>query len=394
MKHLIIIGGGFAGFWSAISAIRQARALGKTEELKITLISKDEYHAIRPRFYESNLAGIRVPLRNYLSPLNIDLIVGEVSGIDAENRRVTLKNTTEGIVYDSLILAAGSRLKADEISGYERAFSVDTFEDASKLDRHIRNLAADGFRTQASRNLVVLGGGFTGLEMVTALPHRLRQYAPAGTQFNYFLIERSISLAANYSIEARQYIEVQLAEAGIELLLGDEIARIEAGKATLKSGKAIETDTVIWTAGLEASPLTEGFKCERDGLGRLSVDTFLRLPDYDNVFAAGDVARILVDEKNYAVMSCQHAIPQGKFAGNNAVNQLFGKEMKPYSQPRYATCLDLGAETALFTTGWKREIKLLGAEAKALKNQIVTQWIYPAQDIEETIRMSVPEVLI
>ena len=127
MPHLVIIGGGFAGFWSAMSAVRQARELGKFEELAITLIAKDEYHAIRPRFYEHDLTNTRVPLRNYLSPLKIDLIVGEVCKIDTENRcirvlaaRGSVCTTSADIVYDTLILAAGSRLKTIGIPGIEQ----------------------------------------------------------------------------------------------------------------------------------------------------------------------------------------------------------------------------------------------------------------------------------
>lgn len=393
IQHLVIIGGGFAGFWSAMSAVRQGRELEKIDQFKIMLISKDEYHGIRPRFYEGELAGTRIPIRNYLEPLNIDLVVGEVSRIDAENRRISLTNGSGDIVYDTLIIAAGSRLKAGGIPGFEQAFSVDTFQDATRLDQHLRKLSASGFPTPSSRNLVVVGGGFTGFEVATSLPQRVKAHSPSGAGFNYFLVERSGKLASNYSADGQRYIADQLKSAGVQLLLGEQAERIETGKIVLKSGRVIDTDTVIWTTGLEASPLTANLKGERDELGRLSVDSFLRLPAYSNVFAAGDVAKVLVDDRNYAVMSCQHAMPQGKFAGHNAVNLMFGKDLMFYSQPRYATCLDMGYENALFTTGWERNVKMFGADAKALKNQIVTQWIYPAANVEETVKMSAPEVL-
>lgn len=392
IQHLVIIGGGFAGFWGAMSAVRQARELEKLDELKITLISKDEYHGIRPRFYEGELAGTRIPIRDYLEPLKIDLIVGEVSGIDAENRCIFLANGSGKIFYDVLIIAAGSRLKASDIPGIEQAFSVDTFQDATRLDQHLRKLSASGFSSQASRNLVIVGGGLTGLEVVTSLPQRVKAHTPSGAGFNYFLVERSTELASNYSTDAQHYIADQLKSAGIQLLLGEEAERIETGRIVLKTGKSIDTDTVIWTTGLEASPLTANLKSERDEFGRLGVDNFLRLPAYHNVFAAGDVAKVLVDDHNYAVMSCQHAMPQGKFAGHNAVNFMFDREPLSYLQPRYVTCLDLGPENALLTVGWERDVKMLGPEAKGLKHQIVTQWIYPAQNVEETVKMSAPEI--
>lgn len=391
MRHLVIIGGGFAGFWSAMSAARQVGEMGKRDALKITLISKDQYHSIRPRFYERTVEGMKIPLKKYLDPLKIDLVIGEVSNIDAEERRLSFRDGPSDIFYDDLILAAGSRLKSVGFPGIGRTFNVDTFEEASRLDRHLRNLAAAGFPTEGSINIVVVGGGFTGLEVVTSMPQRLAT-PRAGNGFQFFLVDRSTTLASNYSPEARQYILDQLEKAGIHLLLGEELERIEDGEMILKSGRTIKTETVVRTIGLEASPLTANLKGDRDRLGRLCVDPFLRLSAYDNVFVAGDVARALVDDQNTSVMSCQHAIPQGRVAGHNAVNLMFGGKLIPYSQPRYVTCLDLGGGQALFTTGWERKVQTIGPEAKALKNQIVTEWIYPAEDPEETVRMSAPEM--
>lgn len=393
MQKLVIIGGGFAGFWSAMSAVRQARALGKCDELKISLISKDQYHSIRPRFYEADLASMRLPLIHHLTALNVGLIVGEVSSIDPDRQRIHLTGQAEGLVYDTMILSAGSTLKSLAIPGIEHAFNVDTFHAATALDRHLHRLAITGFSTSASRTVVVIGGGFTGLEVVTALPQRLGAYAPNRLDFRLILLDRCAELASNYSPDARQYIADQLAAANIEVWVKQEAERIETDRLTLKSGHSIATETVIRTTGLEASPLTATLKGERDELGRLLVDRFLRVPGYDNIFAAGDAAKALVDSRHYAVMSCQHAIPQGKFAGHNAINALFGRALKPYSQPRYVTCLDLGTSNALFTVDWTRNLKLSGQPAKALKNEIVTQWIYPPADAEETIKLAVPEIL-
>lgn len=391
MDELLIIGAGFAGFWSTLSAARRARELGKSEDLKITLISRDEYHTIRPRLYEQNLDGIRVPLRDYCESLDVDLIVAEVADIAPENRKISLANRSDNLAYDHLILATGSRLKPASIPGIERTFNVDTFDGASKLDEHLRNLSRAGFDAQASRNVVIVGGGFTGLEVATAMRKRLKDLAQADMDFNVHLVEKATRLASNYSVEGREYILSQLMELGVELHLGEEVAGMSDDGVTLNSGKHIETETVIWSAGLEASPLTTNFRGERDVLGRLYVDEFLGLAEYKNVFIAGDVASALVDDTNLAVMSCQHAIPQGKLAGYNAVSHIYSAAMKPYTQPTYATCLDLGPETALFTTGWDLSVQKTGREAKSLKTEIVTKWIYPPHNVEDAVEMAVPD---
>lgn len=157
MQKLIIVGGGFAGFWSAVSAVRQARALDRTHDLKVTLISREENLAIRPRFYERKLERMHVPLRDYCEQLDIELIIGEVTGINPERRTIDFGAPSEERAFDGLILAAGSRLKTTGMEHTGKVFNVDTFADATELDLHLKSLSSSGFKTEASRNIVVVG---------------------------------------------------------------------------------------------------------------------------------------------------------------------------------------------------------------------------------------------
>ena len=390
MRRLVIIGAGFAGFWSAISAARQARELGQTNALEIVVITKDEFHSIRPRFYENKLDNLRVPLSDYFEPLNIQFIKASVTDINPKQSVVTYNNN-QNLAYDCLIFAAGSQLQKSDIPGYELTFNVDTFFNATKLDTHIKSLAKDKFQTQESKTFVVVGGGFTGLELVTALPEKITSFSNnSNDSFEYILVERSSQIASGYSHQALQYITEQLEVTGIQTLVNEEICSINSDKLTFKSGKSIKTNTVIWATGLKANPLTQNLTDTGDEYGRVAVNQFLQLAGFNNVFVAGDSAKVLVDEQHYAVMSCQHAIPQGKFAGHNAVNVLFGQSLKIYSQSHYVTCLDLGTQSALFTQGWSRNVDKTGLDAKKLKTQIVTQWIYPAADVASTLKMSEP----
>ncbi|MNO95396.1 NADH dehydrogenase-like protein [compost metagenome] len=156
------------------------------------------------------------------------------------------------------------------------------------------------------------------------------------------------------------------------------MASIDADGVTLSDGQRIEASTVVWTAGVQANSLTEQIPAERNAQGRLHVDRNLKVIGQDDVFATGDVAYAAVDDAgNYALMTCQHAIGLGRSAGNNAAASLLGVEPIPYSQPKYVTCLDLGAWGALFTEGWDRQIRFLREEAKKIKTEINTVWIYP-----------------
>ena len=396
MTRLVIVGGGFAGFWSAMSAFRQARVLGKADALNMTMISMDPYFSNRPRFYEDRFEEMRVPLEHYFLPLGIELVVGRVAHIDSDRGSLRIldpKGREEAIPFDGLVLAAGSRLRRPSVPGFEYAFNVDTFDSAVALDRHLRDLSGAHFLSTASRTFVVLGGSFTGLEVVTGLAERLRSCSPPGTPFHLVLTDRSSLVAPEYSIESRNYIAEQLERSGIRFLGAEEPDLIAPDRIAFKSGRSLETRTVVWCGGLEASPLTAEFDGERDGLGRLSVDRFLRVEGQETIFAAGDVARAAVDDRHSSVMSCQHAIPQGKFAGHNVVNALFGEELVPYSQPRYRTCLDLGSRQALLTSGWARVPRLTGQTAKTQKTEILTRWIMPSPEVEEVLKVSKPVVL-
>jgi NADH dehydrogenase len=108
------------------------------------------------------------------------------------------------------------------------------------------------------------------------------------------------------------------------------------------------------------------------------VDSHLKVIGQDDIYATGDVAYAACDDiGNYAMMTCQHAISLGRHAGNNVAAHILGVAPTPYSQPKYVTCLDLGAWGAVYTEGWDRQVKLVKQEGKELKTQINTVWIYP-----------------
>jgi NADH dehydrogenase len=128
----------------------------------------------------------------------------------------------------------------------------------------------------------------------------------------------------------------------------------------------------------------------------LHVDANLKVKGLDGVFATGDCAYAATDDEgNYAMMSCQHAMNLGRSAGHNVAADLIGEESIPYSQPKYVTCLDLGPWGAVYTEGWDRQVKLTGAEAKALKTKINREWIYPpSADRAEAFALADPRRIV
>ena len=381
-QQIVIVGSGFAGTMAALAAsrLRHERKVPPAA-LAITVVSPEPEMVVRPRLYERKPETMVAPLGELFAVTDINHLRGTVDRIDSVAGVIGLKGTNGEIStlpFDRLVLASGSEGFRPPIPGLaEFGHSATTLDDAVALDRHLHALA-DRPPSLARSTVVVGGGGFTGLEVATEMPGRLHEILGADTKVRVIVIERSPHVALNMGEEPRAYIESRLRELGIEARTGIAIAHIDDIGVTLDSGEKIEAATVIWSAGMRASPLTAQLPAERDNLGRICVEPDLRVPGAANVFATGDTAKAATDsEGHYAVMSCQHARRLGAFAGHNAVCDLLGEATLPYDQPAYVTCLDLGPDVAIFTRGWAAKTELTGRQAKKVKEEINTVWIYP-----------------
>lgn len=382
-QKIVIIGAGFAGLLAALSAARLRNEKGVSpDDLNITVIAPEPTLVVRPRLYERNPASMVAPLGELFAATDIDFHAGHVNRIDAGSAIVHITSAdgdTNQLPYDRLILATGSQGFQPPIPGLaEFGHTVTDRGGAIALDEHLHRLAARP-ASIARNTIVVGGGGFTGIEVATEMPDRLREILGQDTPVRVIIVERGSVIAPDMGVEPRPYIEARLRDLGIETMLGSGVARLDAGGVTLENGEYIEAETVIWSAGMRASPLTAQLSAERDNLGRILVDPDLRVPGSPGIFATGDTARAATDnEGNFSLMSCQHARRLGAFAGHNAVADLLGEPTLPYDQPSYVVCLDLGPDTAIFTRGWSpRTVELTGREAKKVKMDINAVWIYP-----------------
>ena len=399
-KRILVIGAGFAGMWSALASARLLDEVDRTD-VEIALVAPEPELHVRPRLYEQNPGGMKAPLQEIFKATGVKFIQGVVERIDVQGRQVEVRgvgadNARRTISYDRLVLATGSRLFRPQIPGLDaHAFNVDQIADAAKLEAHLESLA--GRPASAARNTVVVaGGGFTGIETAAEMPARLREVLGDDADVNVIVVERNQEIGPDLGAGPRPVITQALGELGVKWKLGSGVAAVDASGVTLDNGERIEAATVIWTAGARASTLTEQIPAERDNFGRLHVDSHLKVKGVETVYATGDVAYAATDDAgNYAMMSCQHAMNLGRSAGHNVAADLLGEAQIPYSQPKYVTCLDLGPWGAVYTEGWDRQVKLVGAEAKALKTKINTEWIYPpSADRAEALASADPRRIV
>jgi NADH dehydrogenase len=385
-QKIVVIGSGFAGFWAALSARRLIslnleKGNPEAAKIEVVVIAPDANMVMRPRLYEPNPANMSVPVDDVYRACGVQFIYGIVDTIRSAGREIEMVDRAGvrcTMAYEKLILAAGSRVVRLDIPGLrDHAFSVDQMQDATKLDRHLQSLASKP-ASKARNTVVVCGGGFTGIEVATELPARLRAILGEDADIHVIVVDRGQDIGPDLGSGPRPYIVKALKDLGVESKLGAGVIGLDAGGVTLSSGERIETLTPIWTAGVVATPLAKQVPGDKDKFGRLHVDEDLRVPSVEAVFAAGDAASATADDNgHYAKMSCQHAGPLGKIAGHNAAAELLKLPTIPYSQPVYRVCLDVGAAGAVVGEGWDVSVQYSGSKGKHIKQFINTTLIYP-----------------
>ncbi|MFW6551968.1 NAD(P)/FAD-dependent oxidoreductase [Acinetobacter baumannii] len=397
-KRIIIAGSGFAGLWAALAAQRAIHLALQEQNIEVLMVSPSPNVGIRPRLYEAVLENMNPDISELLSVVGVKFLAGWVNKIDVNQQTIEVATTDgnkQNLSYDRFVLATGSTTFMPPIPGLkEYGFSVNTLEDAEKLDQHLKNLVNKP--VNAARNTVVVaGGGLTGLETVTEMPERLRSIL-GETDVRVVLVDSSTDIGAAMGDQAATVIREALNELGVDGKAGLRVTALDATGVTLSNGEKIETETVIWTAGMRANPLTSQIAGEKDNLGRLMGDAYLHAPEAKNIFVTGDTVKVPTDDLgNFNVMSCQHAMSLGRVAGYNAAAELVDLPLHPYSQPKYVTCVDLGPWGALYTEGWDRQVQFVREEAKKIKQEINTIWIYPpVADREAVFSIANPDFVI
>jgi NADH dehydrogenase len=366
--EIVIVGGGFAGFWAAVAA----RRVGG-DQVRITMVSPQPVLQIRPRLYEAHPETLGVDLVPLLETVQVSFVEASVIGVDVAGHVLTL-SSGDTLGYDRLVVATGSVMRRPPVPGADDAFSIDDQAEAIAFDRRLAEIAES-----PHPSIAVIGAGFTGIELALELRDRLATYGPAAAAeaLRVVLVDRVDVVGNDLGPGPRPVIEAALDASGIELRLGACITELSAHHVTFSDGTRLDVDAVVLTTGLAAASLAAQIPGERDEAGRIVVDRWLRAPQADDVFVAGDAAAADTGDGRRALQSCQHALQLGRYAGENAARDLCGKPLLPYEQLRYVTCLDLGRSGAVFTTGWHRAVTHTGGEAKSIKRRINTEVIYP-----------------
>jgi NADH dehydrogenase len=355
--RVVVLGGGFAG-------IGAARAL-KDAEADVVLVDEHDYHTFQPLLYQlaTDLLETEVvghPLRDlFHEQPNAAVHQDAVTAVDLAGRRVHFAEMAP-LAYDYLVLALGARVNFFGTEGApEHAFPMYTLADAVRLKEHVLRrweatdkdpaLADDG-----ALNVVVVGGGPTGVESAGALAELYTgdfasDYSGLSLdQARVTLVEAGPALLTMFKKGIQSYTKKALEERGVEILLGELVASVSPTRVTLKSGKVLNAHTLVWGAGLQASPIADALGVTLEKGNRVVALPDLSVEGHPEVFAVGDIAWI-TDTKTKRVLPQlgSVALQAGERAGANIARRIAGKETEPFAYHDKGTMATIGRGSAV-----------------------------------------------
>ncbi len=358
MKRIVILGAGFAGVQAAVEL---SRLVGNSEDHEIVLVGEHNYFLFTPLLPQivssyTNPRHIVQPVRDIRGKRRFRFRRGSARVIQTDRRRVVLNDGA--LEYDSLVVALGSQSEFFGIAGArEHTRDFKSLEDAVVLRERIIDLcehADHTVDTAARRRMLtfaVVGGGYTGVELIAEMQDFLFQYVVRNYRgirredIRLILIEADAQILRGLHPALMRHAQKRLQAEGIEVRTRTRATRCFDGGIEINAGEIIEAETVVWSAGVRAHPLVETLPGEHDRRGRVLVNEFLQLHAYPEVFVAGDCA--MVESVRQTPQVAPVAIDQGRLAARNVVHGLRGEPLESYRFAGKGMLVSLGMNHAV-----------------------------------------------
>ena len=368
--RVVIVGAGFGGLW-AVKHLKGA-------PVDITLIDQRNHHLFQPLLYQVATASlapseIAWPIRSMLRDRkDVTTILATVTGIDALRRAVRLADGST-VPYDTLILATGAR---DSYFGHDEwealAPGLKTIDDATAIRGRIllafeaAEREADPERQEALLTFAIVGAGPTGVELAgtiadlahDTLPNDFRAIDTRNTKV--LLIEAGPKVLGAYPDDLSQYARRALEKMGVEVSLGAPVSRIEPNAITFGE-RRVEAHTIIWAAGVRASPAAEWLAAPADRSGRIIVEPDLSVPGHRDIFAVGDTAAVNAPDGSPVPGIAPAAKQEGAFVAETIRRRISGdSDQRVFRYHHEGSLAQIGKRRAVIDFG---SIKLHGAIA-------------------------------
>ena len=358
----MIVGAGFGG-------LAAARAL-RSAPVEVTVVDRRNHHLFAPLLYQVATAGlspgdIAYPIRAILRrQANARVLLGDARAVDPQAREVVLADGRVG--FDFLILATGSRHAYFGHDEWEpNAPGLKNLEDALEIRRRIllafekAEREPDPERRRALLTFVLVGGGPTGAELAGAIAEIARHVLVSDFRAidprtsRILLAEAGPRILPSYPEELSRKAEAQLARLGVEVRTGASVTAIEPGSAVI-GGERVASETILWTAGVQASPLARSLGAPLDRAGRVLVEPDLSIPGHPEIFVIGDLSSFSHQTGKPLPGVAQPAIQGGRHAARNILRSLEGRPLLPFAYRDLGNLAVLGRSAAVADLPWLR----------------------------------------
>jgi NADH:ubiquinone reductase (H+-translocating) len=355
--RVVIVGGGFGG-------LQAAKALADAP-VRVTLVDRRNHHLFQPLLYQVATAAlspadIAQPIRSVLrGQSNVEVILAGVDAIDVAAKEVVLDEDAGRLPYDYLILAAGANhayFGHDEWA--PNAPGLKTLEDALNIRRRIltsfeeAEREPDPARRKALMTFIIVGGGPTGVEMAGAIAEiarfsLARDFRHIDTRdAKVILIEAGTQLLGAFPDRLSRHALRDLERLGVEVRFGKPVTAIAPGEVTI-GDETVPANTIVWAAGVQASPLARSLGVELDRAGRVLVNPDLSVPGHPEIFVIGDMASLEDPRGRPFPGVAQVAMQQGAWAAANIVRAIEGKPARAFRYRDLGNMATIGRNSAV-----------------------------------------------
>ena len=360
MRHIVIVGGGFAGLYTA-------RGLAGAEA-KLTVVDRHNYHLFQPLLYQVAMAAlnpsdIAAPIRSILRrQKNTTVLLGDVTSVDLDARRIHLAEGAP-LSYDHLVLATGATHSYFGHPEWERfAPGLKTIDDALEIRRRVlfafesAERETDPELQAAWLTFVVIGAGPTGVELAGALSEIARQTMTRDFRrihpesARVLLLEGRERVLPPYPPSLSESARKQLVDLGVEVITNAAVTDVNEREVRIGE-RVIPTRTVLWGAGVQASPLAQSLGVPLDRAGRVLVEPDLTVPGHPEVFVLGDLGAVKQRDGSYVPGVAPAAIQAGQHTAKNLERALAGQPLRPFRYRDKGSLATIGRAAAVADFG-------------------------------------------
>lgn len=402
-KNILIVGGGYGGI---AAAKKLAKHYKKRDDITITVVDKQPFHTLMTELHE--VAGhrvepdsVRVPYAKVFGGSKVKVVMDTIASIDFEKNAA--RSATRTYEYDYIVVGSGGDPEYFGCPGVrECAFTLWSFDDAMKLRYHVDDIfekavaEQDPVKRKKMLTFVVAGAGFTGIEMAGELIEwrdvMCAKWLIDKSEVRIVVVEAMASILPIFEEDLRGKVEKYMKKKGAELLTSTPIVSSDNGIVKFKDGSSIDTDTFIWTAGIQGSFFAEGLSLSKGPFGknpsdpnaknrrgRLLATDEMRSVDYRNVFLVGDNIWFVENNKPLPQI-VETALQTGETAAHNIAAAIDGSEARKFKSNYHGFMVSVGGKYAVSNA---MGIKLSGLFAMIMKHIVNLHYLIGVAGINQ-----------